>query len=82
MCVPPRPMPKPRKVTVKDVKRSIQQAQNLCYNFEDTPACHLAWTYVDELSTALARQQEKELLKKNLDEICLEDPDACKEYDV
>jgi hypothetical protein len=37
---------------------------------------------VEEISTALARQQERELLKKNLDEMCLEDPDACKEYDV
>jgi hypothetical protein len=82
MCVPHRPQPAPRKITVNDVKRSIQQAQNLCYNFEDTPSCRVAWDRVEELTKALARQREKELLKKNLDEMCLEDPDACKEYDV
>jgi hypothetical protein len=42
----------------------------------------VAWGQVEEISTALARQQERELLKKNLDEMCLEDPEACKEYDV
>ena len=84
MSVPPRPRPTPRKISVKDVKHAIHHAQNLCYNFEDTTACRVAWGQVDEISTALARQQEKELLKKkkNLDEMCLEDPDACKEYDV
>jgi hypothetical protein len=88
--IPPR-----RKITPKDIKRSIQQAQNLCYNFEDTPACRSAWEKVDELSTALDRQRERELLKKNLDEMCIEEdpwsganwdssgsPEACKEYDL
>jgi len=85
MSVPPRPRPSPRKISTKDVKHAIQQAKNLCYNFEDTPACRLAWSEVDEISTALARQQEREILKKkNLDELsfCIEDPAACKEYDV
>ena len=84
MSIPPRPRPA-RKISVKDVKSAIQQAKNLCYNFEDTPACRLAWSEVEEISTALARQEERELLKKkNLDELslCIEDPAACKEYDV
>ena len=82
MSVPPHPPPVPRKISPKDVKRAIQHAQNICYNFEDTPSCRVAWGQVEEISTALARQQERELLKKNLDEMCLEDPEACKEYDV
>jgi len=83
MSVPPRPRPAPRKISTKDVKQSIHHAQNICYNFEDTNECRVAWGQVDEISTALARQQERELLKKkNLDEMCLEDPAACKEYDV
>jgi hypothetical protein len=83
MTIPPRPRPASRKISVKDVKSAIQQAKNLCYNFEDTPACRLAWSEVEEISTALARQEERELLKKkNLDELCIEDPAACKEYDV
>ena len=82
MSVPPRPRPVTRKISPKDVKRAIQHAHNICYNFEDTPSCRVAWGQVEEISTALARQQERELLKKNLDEMCLEDPEACKEYDV
>jgi len=53
------------------------------------------WDTVAELSTALARQRERELLKKNLEEMCLEEdprsganwdssssPRACKEFDL
>jgi len=54
-----RPLP-PRKLTPKDVKRAIQQAHNVCHNSEDTPACRVMWDRVDELSHALARQEEKE----------------------
>jgi hypothetical protein len=82
MSAHPRPRPALRKISTKDVKRAIQQAKHLCYNFEDTPECRSAWGQVEEISEALARQQEKELLKKNLDEMSLEDPGACKEYDV
>ena len=82
LCMSRPSVPPHRKITTKDIKRAIQRAKNLCYNFEDTPARRSAWEKVDELSTALARQQERELLKKNLDEMCLEDPEACKEYDL
>ena len=54
-----RPLPH-RKLTPKDVKRAIQQAHNVCHNSEDTPACRVMWDRVDELSHALARQEEKE----------------------
>jgi hypothetical protein len=70
------------KLRTRDVKQAIQHAQLVCYNFEDTSACRVAWDRVDEISHALARQQERELWKKNIDEICLEDATACKEYDV
>ena len=53
-------VPFPRKLTSKDVKRAIQQAHNVCHNSEDTPACRVMWDRVDELSHALARQEEKE----------------------
>lgn len=71
-----------RRLRPNDVKQAIQHAQLVCYNYEDTPACRLAWDHVDEIAHALARQQERELLKKNIDEICLEDATACREYDV
>lgn len=77
----PKNVPK-RRLRPNDVKQAVQHAQLVCYNFEDTPACRSAWDRVDEIAHALARQQERELIQKNLDEICLEDPTACKEYDV
>jgi len=70
------------KVTIKNVKMAIQQAQNICYGHEDTQACRVAWDHVEELSSAYARQRERELLIKNQEEICKEDPLACREYDV
>jgi len=55
------PPKKPRRTSVKpsDVKRAIQHAQNLCFNFEDTPECRIAWGVVDELSSELARQNDQ-----------------------
>ena len=47
-----------RKLTPKDIKRAIRQAHNVCYNSEDTPACRVMWDRVNELSHALARQEE------------------------
>ena len=82
LCMSRPSVPPHRKITTKDIKRAIQQAKNLCYKFEDTPACRSAWEKVEELSTALARQREREILQKNLDDICLEDPIACREYDI
>jgi len=31
--------PRRTKIRAKDVELAIQQATNLCFNFEDTPAC-------------------------------------------
>ena len=70
------------RIKPKDVARAVQHAQLICYNFEDTQACKMAWDAVEDLSRGLAKQRERELLRKNLDDICFEDPSACKEYDV
>lgn len=70
------------KVTIKNVKMAIQQAQNICYGHEDEPACRVAWDNVEEMSKAYARQREREILIKNQEELCKEDPMACREYDV
>ena len=70
------------KITIRNVKTAIQQAQNICYLHEDEPACRVAWDHVEEMSSAYARQRERELLVKNPEEICKEDPIACREYDV
>lgn len=68
-------VPKRPKLRPIDVQREIQHAQLLCYNFEDTAACKVAWDRVEELSTALARQCERELHEA-------EDPISFREYDV
>ena len=81
----PRPA-KRTKLRPKDVEQSIQQAKNLCYNYEDTPACRVAWDRVEELASELARQREEDLRIKaraeELEELCAVDPLECREYDV
>ena len=57
--------PQRPKLAPRDVKRAIQQARNVCYNSEDAPACRVMWDRVDELSHALARQEERERFKKS-----------------
>ena len=77
-----RPFPKRTKIRVKDVERAIRQAQAVCYKNEQKPCCRVAWDKVEEMSSALARQREQELIERSLLQICEEDPAACKEYDV
>lgn len=81
----PRP-PKRTKLRPKDIEQSIQHAKNLCFNFEDTPACKIAWDRVEELSSELARQREENLrikaLAEELEEFCEAEPESCREYDV
>lgn len=77
--------PKPHKrvkLSPKDVRQAIQHAQLVCFGYENTPSCRVAWDRVEELSSALARQREAELIARTLEEMCLEDPAACKEFDV
>jgi len=74
------------KLRPKDVEQAIQQAKNLCFNFEDTPACKVAWDRVEELSSEMARQREETLrvkaLAEELEEFCAVDTLQCREYDV
>jgi hypothetical protein len=62
----------------KDIKLAIQHAQLVCYGYEDTPACRVAWDRVEEISSAFARQRERELIAER----CEEDELSCREYDV
>jgi hypothetical protein len=49
-------VPPPRsKVKKADIKRAIDHAQKLCFNFEDTPECRVAWDQVEELSSEYGR---------------------------
>ena len=73
-----KPVPPPRKLTPKDIKRAVQQAHNVCYNAGETPACRVMWDHVDELSRALARQREREAEQ----EPDLWDELETREYDV
>jgi hypothetical protein len=57
-----------------EIKRAIQHAKNICYNFEDTPACRSAWEHVEELSSELARQADERS--------AWQDEASGKEYDV
>lgn len=81
----PRPSRR-TKLRPKDVEQAIQQAKNLCFNFEDTPACKVAWDRVEELSSEMARQREEALrvkaLAEELEALCADDPLECREYDV
>ena len=81
----PRPTRR-TKLRPKDVELAVQHAKNLCFNFEDTPACKVAWDRVEELSSELARQREENLrikaLAEELEELCAADPLECREYDV
>lgn len=65
----------PRKLRTSDVKRAIQHAQLVCFNYENTPACRVAWDQVEEISSAFARQRERDLWFDD-------DPIASREYDV
>lgn len=63
-----------RKIKAIDVKHAIQHAQNICFNFENTPECRSAWEVVDELTEALDTQiSRRELYRTEL---------AKREYDV
>ena len=52
-----RPAPRRSQVRPADIKRAIQHANNICYNFEDTQACRIAWDHVEELSSEMARHR-------------------------
>ena len=59
-----KPVPPKNTVRPKDIKRAVQQAHNVCYNAEETPACRIMWDRVNDLTHAYARQQEREAEQK------------------
>ena len=43
----------------RELQQAIDHAKNLCYNFEDSIECRLAFERVEELSAELARQRDE-----------------------
>lgn len=60
------------------VKKAVQHAKNLCFNYEDTQECRAAWELVEELTEEMDRQEEEEnyIMKNSRD-----DMNARKMYD-
>jgi hypothetical protein len=50
----------PPRLKARDVKMAIQHAQLICYGYEDTLPCRVAWDHVEEITRALERQREHE----------------------
>jgi glyoxylate carboligase len=50
--------PKRSVVHIRDIKTAIDQARNLCYNYESSVECQIAWEKVEELSVAFDRQEK------------------------
>ena len=72
-CASPKFSPQRRRVSTRptywDLKKAIHHAENLCYNYEDTPECRAAWEAAEEISLGLLgsnkdRKGEKERLSK------------------
>lgn len=72
-CASPKFPPQKRRVPARptywDLKKAIHHAENLCYNYEDTPECRAAWERAEELSIELLgsnknRKGEKERLSE------------------
>jgi len=51
--------PTPRKIKASDVKRAIEHAKLVCFNFETTPGCRVAWDRVEEISAAFDVQESR-----------------------
>ena len=68
------PKQKKNKIKTKDVQRAIEHAKLLCFNFEDTVECRVAWDEVEELSKALHRQTVREQrIQKFIDDVTLDE---------
>jgi hypothetical protein len=48
----------PPRLKARDVKMAIQHAQLICYGYEYTLPCRVAWDHVEEITRALERQRE------------------------
>lgn len=76
-------VPLPSKVTAKDIKQAVQDAQAVCSASKVTPQCRIMWDRVSDLTYAFARQKEREYEKKreNVLEFWIEELET-REYDV
>lgn len=63
------------------LKKAIQQARNLCQNYEDAKECRIAWDLVDDLTKA-ERKMEERAARKDLEEIQNWEIISHKEYEV
>lgn len=53
--------PQPHKpVKAKHIKAAISHAKLLCFNYEDTLECKMAWEEVQNLDSAYSKQKENE----------------------
>jgi len=71
-CAKPSPkgtVPLRKTVTPNDIKRAVQQANNVCYESQETPQCRIMWDRVSDLTHAFARQKEQEYEKKREEEL-------------
>jgi hypothetical protein len=60
VCASAKDPKKPKRsvVHIRDIKTAIDQARNLCYNYESSVECQIAWEKVEELSVAFDRQEK------------------------
>jgi len=63
------------------LKKAIHHARDLCFNFEDTKECRVAWDTVEDLMKAERKIRERES-SKELEEIQSWEIMSDKEYDV
>ena len=63
----------------RKIRASTSTAKLVCYGYEDTVECKLAWEKVDDLKKGLRKMKDLEEKKPLLCEI---DPLACRQYDV
>ena len=50
--------PQRPKVTPGDIKKAVQEAQDVCTESKKTLMCRIMWDRVSDLTHALARQEE------------------------
>jgi len=70
--------PQRPKVTPSDIKRAVQEAHDACTESKKAPMCRIMWDRVNDLTHALARQEEL----KAEQEPDLWDELETREYDV
>lgn len=61
------------------LRKSLNHAKLICPGHEDTIECRLAWDRVEDVQKGLRKIREKNAPEN---EMCEEDPLACREYDM